>query len=110
VTCILAELVSLPYDASNGPNMNASTTDPNWVQLLAVAGTALSSSFSLLITLLYYILYPVGRLLVLLWLILAWLATPFIRSGQFLLNLILIPWRIFASLEVCLHNMYIPPY
>jgi hypothetical protein len=86
--------------------MNASTTDPNWAQLLTVAGTALSYIFAALVTLLYYILYPIGRLLVLLWNVLAWLATPFIKSGQFLLNLMLIPWRVYASLEVLQQNIY----
>ena len=81
--------------------MNATTTDPTWVQLLSVTTTTLALTFSATTTILYYVLYPVSRLLAVVWYILAFLSSPFVYIGGVIANIAMIPWRIFAAFEVC---------
>ena len=81
--------------------MNATTTGSSWVRIIGITTGALAYTFSATSTLLYYALYPVVRLLAAVWYILAFLSSPFIYIGGVGIDIALIPWRIFASFEVC---------
>jgi hypothetical protein len=77
--------------------MNTTATGSAWVHVFALSYTA----FSAATTALYYALYPIVRLLAVLWYILVSLSSPFIYIAGVVINIASIPWRIFAAFEVC---------
>jgi hypothetical protein len=87
--------------------MNATSADPSWTDLLVAASAALKVTFSLITTVLFYVLYPVGQILVGCWYILVSLSSPFVYIGGVIVQVALIPWRIFASFEVGPHPYFL---
>ncbi|KIW72975.1 hypothetical protein PV04_01131 [Phialophora macrospora] len=75
--------------------MDTTASSSAWVHVFAVLHTA----FSAATTILYYALYPVVRLLAVLWYILAALSSPFIHMVGVVIHTASIPWRIFAAFE-----------